>query len=282
MKKRLVEERRAAEARGNVAGEGDFELYAHHRARQTDAVLAVAPQGGRACFLGAGNCNDLDLVRLAERLDEIHLVDIDPGALARAAARQPPAVRDKLHLHGGIELTGLLARLGDKRRPLATFADVEAALAPATDEVLARLPKDLDLSVSCCVATQLYYALNRVVRPDDPMLVSVRHAGLVVHLRTMARVVRPGQPLLLVNDLVSTETYPVDVLGEGDLLPSVTELSEKSLVFEAGNPIIVKRILRRDTGLRELVAEPTITSAWLWTGPLERTYLVYAMRMTRR
>ncbi len=45
---------------------------------------------GRLCLLGAGNANDVDLNALAARFGEIHLVDIDPDAVARAVARLPP------------------------------------------------------------------------------------------------------------------------------------------------------------------------------------------------
>lgn len=281
-KQRLVTQRQQAEARGNNMGQGDWELYSHHRQHQTDAILQQAPAGGRVCFLGAGNCNDLDLERLAAHLSELHLVDIDIKALQRAAARQTPATAAKLRLHGGIELTGLLARLSDKKRPLATFSDIEAVLTPATNSVLANLPKDFDLAVSCCVATQLYFGLNRVVAPNDPMLVSVRHAGLVVHLRTLGRLVKPGAHVLLVNDVLSTESYPVDELtNEPDLIATVEDLASRINVFEGGSPIVVKRILRRDTDLRELLASPQLTAAWLWTGPRDRTYLVYAMRLQR-
>jgi hypothetical protein len=282
-KKRLVTQRRQTESRGNAMGRGDWELYAHHRARQTEAVMRHAKPGARVCFLGAGNCNDLDLDRLADGCAELHLVDIDLKALQSAAARQSPSTQAKLRLHGGIELTGLLARLSDKKRPLLTFADIEAALQPATQSVLAKLPSDFDLAVSCCVSTQLYFGLHRVVAADDPMLVSIRHAGLVVHLRSLGLLVKPGAPVLVINDVLSTESYPVDLLAdEPNLIAKLEELVAQVRVFEAGNPIVIKQILRRDAALRSLLASPQITDAWLWTGPLSRTYLVYALRLQRQ
>ena len=281
-KKRLVTERELAESRGNVMGQGDWELYRQHRGHQTEAIVQAAPGGGRAIFLGAGNCNDLDLERLGGHFRELHLVDIDAKALERAAARQNAATQAKLHLHGGVELTGLLGRIADKKRPLDTFNAIEATLQPATEDVLGPLPGEFDLAVSCCVATQLYFGLNKVVAQTDPMLVSIRHAGLVVHLRSVGHLVKPGAPVLLVNDVLSTESYPVDELaGDPSLVQKLEELCNQVTVFEAGNPITIKRILRRDVGLRGFLELPQITAAWLWTGPLSRTYLVYAMRLQR-
>jgi hypothetical protein len=282
-KSRFVSQRQSTERRGNEMGVGDWELYTQHRLRQTQAILDAAPSGGRACFLGAGNCNDLDLERLAQHFSELHLVDIDLLALQRAAARQSPATQSTIRLYGGVELSGLLARIGDKKRPLQTFTDIEAALQPATDRVLAKLPRDLDLAVSCCVTTQIYYGLNRAVSDDDPMLVSIRHAGIVVHLRTLGKIVKPGAPVLFVTDALSSDSYPIETLEtEPDLVKTTEELATQVRLFEAGSPIVIRRILYRDTELIKLLEEPRLTAAWLWTGPLQRTYLVYSMRLRRR
>src|SRR4051794_34316785 len=77
-----------SEQRGNRVGRALWDRYAHHRAQVTAAILALAPPadapGGRLCLLGAGNGNDLGLEELCPRFAELHLVDIDPGALSRA------------------------------------------------------------------------------------------------------------------------------------------------------------------------------------------------------
>src|SRR5687767_6985847 len=84
----LFERAQRAEQRGNRDVRDLWERYRGHRQRVTAEILALAPAGaepgGRVCLLGAGNANDLELEALASRFDEIHLVDIDPGALSRA------------------------------------------------------------------------------------------------------------------------------------------------------------------------------------------------------
>jgi hypothetical protein len=47
---------------------------------------------------------------------------------------------------------------------------------------------------------------------------------------------------------------------------------EKGACYWAANPDIV-------AGLLGEVAEPELLPPWLWTGPLDRTYLVYALRL---
>ena len=128
---------------GNRRSKDDWELYRKHREQLTRtidgvgaAVGAGPPPGGRLCLLGAGNCNDVLLDQLAQRFGTIHLVDIDGAALDRARARQSPEVRNRLVLHPGVDLTGLLGQLdawGGEEPDLATQQKaIDAGAAAAT------------------------------------------------------------------------------------------------------------------------------------------------------
>ena len=67
----------------NDSTRGQWQMYASHRqAIERLIVSALQSHRGRICVLGAGNCNDLDLEWLATVFSEVHLVDIDPAALA--------------------------------------------------------------------------------------------------------------------------------------------------------------------------------------------------------
>src|SRR5689334_14745297 len=90
----------------------EWELYTAHREHFTRLVLARAPSGdqGRLCVLGAGKCNDLDLERLGEAYGELHLVDIEPSAVASAVARQPASLRSKLFPHASVDLSVLTGK----------------------------------------------------------------------------------------------------------------------------------------------------------------------------
>src|SRR5688572_33041802 len=77
------------QARFNRSTWAHWQHFAPHRARVQELILTgreLTP-GGKLCALGAGNCNDLELNRLLDAFDEVHLVDIDPAALAKAAER---------------------------------------------------------------------------------------------------------------------------------------------------------------------------------------------------
>jgi hypothetical protein len=79
---------------------------APHRKRVTREVLRLAPRQ-RICVLGAGNCNDLDLVALRTTFGELHLVDVDGEALALGLERQGLSKDAGIRAHPGVDVAGL-------------------------------------------------------------------------------------------------------------------------------------------------------------------------------
>jgi hypothetical protein len=271
------------EQRGNRDGREDGALYAQHRIRATAAILSVAPPGsGRLALLGAGNAHDLDLTALAAAFEEIHLVDIDPAALARASGRQSPAVQRKLHAHAPVDLSGLYQAIEDRRRPVSP-GTVTALVDEAAARVLGQLPPRFDLVASCCVLTQMTWALGAFAEGDPALAVALQQAAVAVHLRTLLALVPPGRRALLITDAVSSSVYPVDQLEPGtDLRGLLDRLTEQSLLFQTANPVNVRRTLRRDPFLLARCGSAELGEPWLWTGPRTLTYLVYPMVLTRK
>jgi hypothetical protein len=280
-KAQYFEQARLAEQRGNREGRDLWERYALHRQHLTDAVLALAPpSGGRVCLLGAGNANDFDLPRLAERFEELHLVDIDPASLSRATTRQPAPTRNKLRSHAPIDLSGLFHQLdaGIQRLP-----DRDQLVELGARDVLGRLPHDFDVVVSGCVMSQISWSFARIGGDDLGLRTMLEQAMVSVHLRTLLGLARPGGAALLAADLISTDTYPVDELApETDLRALVTELSQARLAYAVSNPELIQQVLRKDRQLRDLCATQEIGQPWLWTGSHDRTYLVYPLVLRRR
>jgi hypothetical protein len=224
--------------------------------------------------LGAGRCNDLDLPRLAERFAEIHLVDVDDKALAGAVARQPADVRARLRRHGRVDLSGLSPRrLARWRRAPPEPTEIEAAANAALDAILTKLGGGFDVVASTCVLTQMAFALREALGERHPALDPIRFALMRTHLSTVVGLTAPGGVALLASDLVSSTTYPLAEPPPGrttsDLLRDVVA---SGAGYFAANPELL-------AGLLAEVATPELLEPWLWTGPLERTYLVYALRL---
>ncbi|MCW2926532.1 MAG: hypothetical protein JWM86_500 [Thermoleophilia bacterium] len=56
------------------------------------------PEGGRVALVGAGSCDDVPLVRLAERAASIDLIDFDLESTGRAAARMDDRLRERVRV----------------------------------------------------------------------------------------------------------------------------------------------------------------------------------------
>lgn len=256
-------------------GDKDWELYAAHRARLTDVILQSAEgKGGRLCLLGAGACNDFDLARAAEVFEEIHLVDLDGKALARAVARHEAPVRARLHRHGPVDLSGLSARrLARWRRAAPDVGELEEVSAATLDALCDRLPGPFDVVASNCVLTQMAFALREALGEGHPALEPIRFALMRTHLSSLVALTAEGGAAVFATDLVSSSTVPLDVLSaERPLEDVVREVAASGAGYYAANPELVAGILAH-------AGTPERLPPWLWTGPLGRTYLVYAMRL---
>ena len=264
----------------------DWALYAEHRAHFSATISSCAegrPEGGRLCVLGAGKCNDLDLEQLATRFSEIHLVDIEPAALAAATARQPPAVRARLKPHAPVDLSGMSKKKLDKwaRKP-PTPAELSAHQNVALAGIRSRLPGPFDVVASACILTQMSFFVRQCLGERHPALPSVQHSVLATHLNSMVELSAVGGSCLFTTDAVSSTTYPLASVTPGsDMRSLLSSAVEQGASYFTANPKLIRHVLHNDPGLAERAGEPDLLEPWLWTGPLERTYLVYAMRFER-
>jgi hypothetical protein len=270
----LFERAQRAEQTGNRESRDLWEPFRSHRQRVTAEILALAPgggdaRGGRLCVLGAGNANDLDLEALAARFDEIHLVDIDPAALSRATGRQSPEVRTKLHSHAPVDLSGLYHQL---ERSTGLAPD-DAMVAAGTAEV-----------TSCCVLSQMSWAIEHLASPDGMPVPALEQALLRIHLRVLRRLIRPTGAALLVSDLTSSLFYPPvgDLAPGADLRALIQKLAARRMAYTVCNPDLIRLTLRHDAELAETCVPPMLGEPWLWTGPKALTYLVYPFVLRRR
>jgi hypothetical protein len=280
-----MERAQQAEQQGNRDTRDLWERFGRHRQRVTAEILALAPtgnheRGGRLCLLGAGNANDLDLEALAGRFDEVHLVDIDPSALSRATGRQSVAVRAKLRCHAPVDLSGLYHQL---ERP-AWLPPADVMVTEGTTAVTRQLPSEFDVVASCCVVSQMSWALGLLASPDAKLVPMLEQTLLRIHLRTLLQLIRPTGAALLVSDLTSSLFYPpLDELEpDADLCALTQELAIAHVAYAVCNPFLVRQTLRRDDELAVTCEVPALGEPWLWTGPKSLTYLVYPFVLRRK
>jgi hypothetical protein len=259
----------------------NWDLYAEHRARLTDALVQSSSPGGRLCVLGAGACNDIDLERIGERFSEIHLVDLDEKALAAADRRQTRAIRDRLRLHAPVDLSGFEGRLERWKRKAPAANEIDDA-AGAALRSFATLPGPFDLVVSACVLTQMSFRLRDALGDSHPMLGLLRLALVRTHLATLLGLTARGGTALLVTDLTSSSAFPLGRLREGQSTFDVMgDIVEQGAFYHAANPNLIEEMVEADPLLRAMTNDPELLEPWLWTGEFARTYFVYAFRFRR-
>jgi len=262
-----------------------WQRFADHRARVTALALTDAPAGatGSLAVLGAGNCNDLDLEAIAGRFAEVHLVDLDEEALARARARQTPEVAAKLRLHAPVDLSGVFDRLHRFRDRPAT--PVELANLPRTsvEGVQAALGGHYDVVMSTCFLSQLMQSAFIALGPEHRQLHLIACALALAHVRTVAALVRPGGTAHLVTDAVTTESYPLIELWNRQPPRALLEQLERTEnVFSGTGPSFLRRILATDGQVAPLLdGSARLVDPWLWAFTEERSYLVYALSFRR-
>lgn len=237
---------------------------------------------GRLCLLGAGACHDVDLSTLLESFAEVHLVDIDASAVAEARARVAADSRTRVRMYAPVDLSGLQARLPAWKQQPPTFAEIETNARAATEGIAGRLPAPFDVVASTCVLTQMSFHLSDALGGDHLMLGTIRQTLLVTHLATLLTLTAAGGQALLITDLTSSNSYPLDSLARDDNLRAVMDdIVTRNAFYFAANPTLIRRLLRREDALRGRAAEPELIEPWLWTGAFSRMYLVYGFRLRR-
>jgi hypothetical protein len=247
-----------------------------------DLLAREGTGGGRICLLGAGNCNDLDLDRLAGAFAEVHLVDLDADALAEGVARQAPREVERIVRHAPVDVTGLAARLAkwNDQRPsddeaLDCVRAAEAAPAP-------ELPGPFDAVASVGLLTQLIDSAQLALGSGHPQLVPLIIAIRHRHARLMLELLRPGGEGLLVSEIVSSDTAPeLSAVDEAQLSELAARLIRAGNFFTGCNPFALQALFQNDPALVPLVARPQLLRPWRWRF-VNRVYAVSGLRFERK
>jgi hypothetical protein len=273
------------ETAGNWAG------FAPHRQRVTELIIAAAPAAGNSgdadtstvAILGAGNCNDLALDQIAARFAEVHLMDIDRDALARAKGRQDPATAGRLVLHAPVDLAGALDVLPAFRRRPATADQIEALPEQVAVRALAHIPQRFDVVASVCIISQLVHGCERLLGSEHPQAEALASAVVVAHLRLVTRLVRPGGRALIVTDTVSSGTYPLEELwGQRPPRALLDELDATGNHLTGTAPRFLRRVVKTDASIAQRTGASHLYEPWLWQIGSDETYLVYALMVDCR
>ena len=246
-------------------------------------VGAAAGGGERLCVLGAGNAFDLELEELLTRFAEVHLVDIDAAAVARARERVPEPSRSRLLTHAPLDLSGMFQDIERWGRMQVTPQELMAAPAAGARRIAAALPGPFDVVASTCLLTQLQLTLLQLLGDTHQLFIALREFLTLTHLRTLAALTKPGGRALLVTDLCSAEMFPGGrPRNDADLTPLMQELVDKGHVIHSSHPELIRATLADDPVLERSFGGGQLSPPWLWQNGPQRRFLVYALTLPRK
>ncbi|RUL82948.1 hypothetical protein [Tautonia sociabilis] len=278
-----MDDLRSRQAAFNASSRSQWEGFAGHRRRVSALLGAGEGQGGgqgasRLCVLGVGNANDLDLPALLARHREVHLVDLDAGALAGAAERQGVAGRPGLILHGGLDVSAMLDAISGWS-PFAEVgpADLRALAEWPAGRVPMVLPGPFDRVASTCLLSQLVETASHALGDRHPRFGAVAEAIRDGHLRLLARLTAPGGEATLITDVVSTRNLPaLSGLPEEEFPELLPMLARTRNHMHGLHPAELRGRLRDDPVLSSKVTGVRPARPWAWRLH-DRTYLVWAL-----
>lgn len=269
----------------NESGLPHFEDFRGHREQQTALILQTAPaqQRGRLCVLGAGNAYDLELAALLAAFAEVHLVDIDAQALARARTRVDPEARARLFVHAPLDLSGMFHELERWARLECTAQELMVAPARGAKRIAAALPGPFDVVVSSCLLTQLQLSLLQLLGDQHQLFVALRELLTLTHLRTLSALTSPSGHALLVTDLCDDSAFPAGrPSSSADLASLMNELVRAGRVIYTAHPELFKITLQDDPVLLRTFAPARLSEPWLWQNGPGLRFLVYALTLPRK
>jgi hypothetical protein len=267
------------------AGSASLRVYFEGHRKKVTGLLAERARDptARLCLLGAGNANDVDLDVLLERYSEVHLVDLDPAALSRAALTVTRPHASKLVRHAPVDVSFVLDKLERWRSMQITPEELIGHPHAAGMALLQATGGPFDVVASVCLLTQIQRAPVAVLGDQHRLFEAVRHTLTVTHLRVLHALTRPGGTALFVTDVSADRITPLpDDAPEIDFVALVSRLVAERNVFQVANPELLRSIVKDDPVLSKNVRPSPLLDAWIWLNGPENRFLVYALELLRR
>ena len=279
----------AEQIASNASAIGHEATFAEHRARLTREIAERAPRnraaGGCACWAPATPTTST-WTRWRRAFAEIHLVDIDPDAVARADRARcrrrgaPRSSRKRRWTRRGSSIGSERTGRRSCRRSRRSTAIVGDAVARVVGRAC---PARSTSSSSCSLLTQLQLVLLQVLGDAHPRFAELRAALNRAHVRTLGALLAPGGVALLVTDLTTSEIHP----------PLITSTPGADLGKLMGDAHRRGQLhLRRATRARcrprcgAIRAQAAFAvrfpiGPWLWRNGPTQVLLVYALEIRR-
>jgi hypothetical protein len=235
-----------------------WDRYGSHRNRLAQILLKIKVDDTCSSLgiLGAGNLNDFDLSIWVQHFRRIVLVDIDREAVERGLARQSLSHHERIVIEAPWDLTD----------------------SDETNDDSARIPHGpFDVVVSSGLLSQL---IETVVLPQsDPQTQAASFLRLRrQHIRLLFNSLTPTGSILLVNDIVSSDTVSeLKHVPEASLGSFTKRLLEEGNFFIGNHPGVILNEIEQISHELQMNAQFDFHPPWLWQIGPDKYHLMWGM-----
>ena len=221
------------------------------------------------CVWGAGECNDLDLIRIVRRFSEITLADIDAESLAKGLELQNES-SEKIELVGGLDISGvheLVKKYGelDADASDSERSELVSQIQKVAGDHRLEALSEYDVVVSVCMLSQLQNHLTENFDVEDPAFGDLLKLTRQRHLEMLLEHTKPGGSAILVTDFTSSDSLPSLANASSEM---VTDGQMKAIVegnhFHGLNPLSIQADLENHNSISSQIAKCVRTKPWIW------------------
>jgi hypothetical protein len=265
----------------NVATRDHWREFSTHREKISRLLKVKELAGKRLGVVGAGNCNDLDLVKLADHYASLVLLDLDLSAMQEGVRRQFPnevpynIVLDAFEVTGALERFDAIKATTDESQRETIIHELLEILEKTAVYEHPSVP--FDVVVSACILSQLIGIVVTSVGESHPQFLALVQAVRRQHLRWLVQHTAPGGWLIVLLDFVSSDSAPEIVTAtERELTKIAQSLIGARNFFTGMNPAVINQAISDPLVSGDCLDSIHWMDCWRWNlGP--RVYLTTAL-----
>ena len=257
----------------------DWELAKEHREIVSSMILAsVQRKQGDICLLGAGPCNDVDLMSIVDHFNRVVMVDWDVASMRQGLARQDVLADDRFIQLSGTDLAGVKDLLDVyDRYPTPELMEQLKQVAEQNNPDIES--GKFSVVASTCILSQLMLKIHECVPEKNEDFAHLMFNVRKRHIELMLDCLSPGGIGLLITDFVSSDSLP-EILTT-DRLQQVLQkgIAEKNF-FHGMNPQRIHQTFGEDS-VRQQIDSLEVTSPWRWQ-TWRRVYACMAFKFQKK
>ena len=257
----------------------DWELAKEHREIISSMILAsVQRKQGDICLLGAGPCNDIELIPMVGHFNRVVMVDWDLASMQEGLAKQEVLPDERFVQLLGADLAGVKDLLDVYAR--YPTPELMEQLKEAAEQNNPKLDSGkFSVVASTCILSQLMFKIHECVREKNEDFAHLMFNVRKRHIELMLDCLSPGGIGLLITDFVSSDSLP-EILKTDRLQQVLQKGIKEQNFFHGMNPQRIHLTFGEES-VRQQIDSLEVTSPWRWQ-TRRRVYACMAFKFQKK